>query len=88
MSHEIERLKAEAAPSATGDTMNLIPAIRWLDRYDKWRDEQKAEMPTKSVQRFTQHPEKYLRLVQANAMQWCVGKTDAEIKHRVRGLLK
>lgn len=66
--------------------MKLIPAIRWLDRYDKWREKQKAANPTNDAQRFTERPEKYLRLVQINAMEWCVGKTDAEIKKRVKEL--
>jgi len=64
----------------------LIPSIRWLDGYGKWRDKQRRMKPDVGVFRFAERPEKYLRRVQVNALMYCVGRSDGEIQRAIERL--
>lgn len=68
--------------------MNLIRSKAWLNRHKKWRADQTALLGITRLTQLNALNEKYLRLVQANAMQWCAGKTEREIEERVWRLLK
>lgn len=67
--------------------MNLKPAIKWLDDFDRWKASEIRKHPKTGITRLTERPEKYLRLVQANALRWCVGKSENVIRKKIERIL-
>lgn len=66
--------------------MKLIPALDWINNFDKWKAKRMAESPRTDAERIVEKPSEYLRLVQTNAMEWCMGKTQKQIEKKVRSL--
>jgi len=66
--------------------VRLTPAKLWLSRHKQWRSKRTAGAGVTTVADLNRLDEEYLQLVQANALSWCVGKTEERIKQEAMKL--